>query len=59
MNGFPEVKVNGEWLVVVDWGILGQHIVVMRVSTQERFEVTEAEIEETSNYRWLARALSG
>ena len=41
-----EVKVDGEWLLVIDCGIVGGHVNVVRAGSGERFEIKENEIEE-------------
>ena len=41
-----EVKVDGEWFVVIDCGIVGKCVKILRADSGERFEVQENEIEE-------------
>ena len=41
-----EVKVDGEWFVVIDCGIVGKCVKILRADSGERFEIQENEIEE-------------
>lgn len=41
-----EVKVDGEWFIVTDWGLAGGYIEILRAKSGERFEIQENEIEE-------------
>jgi len=44
-----EVKVDGEWFIVIDCGIVGGYIKILRADSGERFEIQENEIEEWRN----------
>ena len=44
-----EVKVDGEWFIVIDCGIVGGYIKILRADSGERFEIEENEIEEWRN----------
>ena len=41
-----EVKVDGEWFIVIDCGIVGECVKILRAYSGERFEIQENEIEE-------------
>ena len=43
------VKVDGEWFLVIDCGIFGGYIKILRADSGERFEIQENEIEEWRN----------
>ena len=42
-----EVKVDGEWFLVIDCGVVGDTIKILRADSGERFEIHEEDIEET------------
>jgi len=41
-----EVKVDGEWFLVIDCGVVGDTIKILRADSGERFEIHEEDIEE-------------
>ena len=43
-----EVKVDGEWFLVIDCGVVGDTIKILRADSGERFEIHEEDIEETN-----------
>ena len=41
-----EVKVDGEWFLVIDCGVIGDTIKILRADSGERFEIHEEDVEE-------------
>ncbi len=41
-----EVKVDGEWFLVINCGVVGGTIKILRADSGERFEIHEEDVEE-------------